>query len=313
MHAAVVQSSGELELSAVPDPVAGPGQVVIETEAIGAGFVDVMLRRGEYQGPATGLVPGVEVVGRVRAAGPDVLGDLTGQRVLALPSFGGYAQLVAVDAARVLPLTENADAADAVALGVNALVAEITLSRAAAGAGTRVLVRGASGGIGVLATQIAAARGAEVTAVTSSAARGERLLALGARHVVDRTTTSTASGRSYDVVIDAVAGPDMPSYLGLLGDNGRYVACGAAGGFPPQDFFPTLMGNFRKSPTLIAFSLDSVAPDDLRASWQEIVTLWTKGAIKPVLDERLPLDEAEKALGLLESGAPFGKLVLLSQ
>lgn len=310
MRAAVVQSSGELELSDVPDPVPGPGQVVVEAEAVGVGFVDVMLRRGEYPGsPATGSIPGVEVVGEVRSAGPDVAGDLIGRRVLALPAFGGYAELAVADAGRVLPVPDGADAADTVALGVNSLVAEISLGRADTKVGDHVLVRGASGGIGVLATQIAVARGAEVTAVTSSAARGERLRALGARLIIDRTSTAV-SGETYDVVVDTVAGLDLVPYLESLRDNGRYVLCGAAGGLPAPDFFPALLRRFHKSPTLVAFSLNSVAPDDLQTSWQAITSLWSRGTLSPVVDERLPLSEASQALRLLERGGPFGKVVL---
>lgn len=311
MRAAVVRSSGELLVGEVPDAEAGPGQVLVETEVVGAGFVDVMVRRGHYAGPAEGLVPGVEVVGRVRAVGRDVPDDLVGRRVLALPALGGYAELVAVDAARVLPLADGADAAGAVALGVNALVAEVSLGRAGAGPGSRVLVRGGSGGIGVLATQLAATRGAEVTAITSSAAKAERLLALGAATVVDRAASTVPDG-TYDVVIDPVGGPDMPSFVELLNANGRYVACGAAAGLPPDGFFHALLGAFQKSPTLMAFSLNSVGANDLRSSWEEITTLWTKGALEPVISERLPLAEAERAVTALENGTPFGKVVLLA-
>ncbi|MEV6823571.1 zinc-binding dehydrogenase [Amycolatopsis sp. NPDC051102] len=310
MRSAVVQPSGELELSDLPDPVAGPGQVVVETEAIGAGFVDVMLRRGEYLGtPATGAVPGVEVVGEVRSAGPDVPDHLVGRRVLALPSFGGYADLVVADAGRVLPVPDGADAADAVALGVNALVAEIALGRAGVKAGDRALVRGASGGIGVLATQIAAARGAEVTAVTSSAAWGERLRTLGAGLIIDRTA-DVVPEREYDVVVDTVAGPGVVPYVESLRDNGRYVLCGGAGGLPSPEFFPALLRRFHTSPTLVAFSLNSVASDDLQTSWQAIVSLWTQGSLSPVVDRRFPLSKAPQALRLLERGGLFGKVVL---
>ncbi|MFD7712006.1 zinc-binding dehydrogenase [Streptomyces sp. NPDC059786] len=111
-----------------------------------------------------------------------------------------------------LPVPRGTDAAEAVALGVNAFVAEIALHRAGTAAGERVLVRGAGGGIGSLATQIASARGAEVTAVTSSAARGERLLELGAARIVDRTAV-TVPDQTYDVIVDTVAGPDMRRYL----------------------------------------------------------------------------------------------------
>ncbi|GHH30654.1 quinone oxidoreductase family protein [Lentzea cavernae] len=310
MRAAVVQESGKLETVEVPDPVPGPGQVLVEVEAIGAGFVDVMVSRGEYPGGpgGPGAVPGVEVTGRVSAVGPDADGDLVGRRVLALTGTGGYAELAVAGA--VLPVPEDADAAEVLALGTNALVAELALRRAGTAAGNRVLVRGAGGGIGVPATQLARAAGADVTAVTSSQARGERLRELGATRIFDRTAAALPDG-SYDVVVDTVAGPDTGKHLGLLRDNGRYVLVGAAGGMPGNDVVAALLGGFHRSPSLLAFSLNSVAAPEVLRSWQEITTLWQRGELTPVVHDRLKLSEADHAVELLGRGAPFGKLVLL--
>ena len=104
------------------------------------------------------------------------------------------------------------------------------------------------------------------------------------------------------------------SHVTLLGDsifdNGRYVLCGAAGGLPAPGFFPALLGRFHTSPAVLAFSLNSVAPGDLQASWRAITELWSQGGLSPVVDERLPLSEAAHALRLLERGGLFGKVVL---
>ena len=162
--------------------------------------------------PGAGSVPGLEVAGRVRAVGQDVPEDLIGTRALALPAFGGYAEQVVASAERLLPAPSGADPVELVALGVNALVAEGSLHKTGVVAGDRALVRGAGGGIGVLATQIAHARGAEVTAVTSSRERGERLRALGAAKVFDRTGTGLPDER-YDLIVDIVGGPQLPKYL----------------------------------------------------------------------------------------------------
>ncbi|MFG2582848.1 quinone oxidoreductase family protein [Streptomyces malaysiensis] len=310
MKAVVVRASGELDVVDAPEPAPGPDQVLVDIDAIGVGYVDVMARRGEYPYfPGAGSVPGLEVVGRVTSAGPDAPEATDGHRVLALPSFGGYAEKAVADADRVLPAPPGIDAADVVALGVNALVAEGVLDRAGAAPGERVLIRGAGGGIGVLATQIAAARGGEATVVTSSAARGERLRALGAARVVDRTG-SALPDETYDVIVDTVAGPDMGKYLELLRPNGRYVLCGAAGGAPGPESFEPLLSRFHTSPTLIAFSLNSVAPEDLRTSWARVLAMLEEGRLSPVLDRSFPLTEAEAALRLVESGKPFGKVVL---
>lgn len=306
MRAAVVQESGELATAEVADPVPGPGQVLVDVEAIGAGYVDVMISRGEYPGATggAGTVPGVEVVGRVRT------GDLAGRRVLAFAGSGGYAERFVTGADAVLPVPEDADAIEVVALGMNALVAHLALRRASAVAGERVLVRGAGGGIGVLATQLARAIGADVTVITSSRARGERLRELGAARIFDRTTAEVP-GESYDVVIDTVAGPGTARHLGLLGANGRYVLAGAAGGLPSDDVVGTLLRDFHRSPSLFAFSLNSVAAPDLLRSWEEVVALWRRGDLTPVVHDRLELTDAAQVIELLGRGAPFGKVVLL--
>ncbi|SFK07663.1 Alcohol dehydrogenase GroES-like domain-containing protein [Amycolatopsis sacchari] len=168
----VVEAPQQVAVADVPEPVPGPAQALVEVEAIGVGYVDVMALKVEYAPfPGVGSVLGLEVVGRVRTAGSGVPQELGGKRVLALPDFGGYAERVVVDAAKLLPVPDGADPVDVVALGLNALVAEGALSRTGVVPGERVLIRGASGGIGVLATQIAHARGAEVTVVTPRRAR----------------------------------------------------------------------------------------------------------------------------------------------
>ena len=312
MRAAIVRTPGELAVVEAPAPVPAAGQVLIEVEASGAGYVDVTARRGEYPTPLdAGATPGIEVVGRVTAAGPGTPAELVGDRVLAvLPAFGGFAEQAVADVDALLPAPDGA-AADLIAVGVNGLVAEIALRRAGPAAGERVLVLGAGGGIGVLATQLARARGAEVTAVTSSAARGERLRALGATRVLDRTRSALPEDEPYDVVVDTVAGPALGRHLRLLGPNGRHVLCGAAAGAPDPAAFASLLHDFHKSPTVFLLSLNSVAPRDRRRSWTRILALMAAGRLSPVIDRCLPLAEADAALRRVADGAAFGKVVLV--
>lgn len=309
MKAAVVEASQKLVLVDVPEPAPGPGQAMVDVEAIGVGYVDVMALRGQYAPfPGVGSVLGLEVVGRVRT-GPDLPEDLVGKRVLALPAFGGYAERVAVDAGQLLPVPDGADPVDMVALGLNALVAEGVLNRTGVAPGERVLVRGASGGIGVLATQIAHARGAEVTVVTSSAENGERLRKLGAAKVFDRTRSGMPAD-AYDVIVDTVAGPQVPEHLELLRPNGRYVLCGGAGGAPGAGTFESLLRTFHNSPTLLAFSLNSLTQQARRQSWDRVVALLVDGRLSAVLDRTFPLAEAATALQRVDRGQSFGKVVL---
>ncbi|WP_337823406.1 quinone oxidoreductase family protein [Amycolatopsis sp. A1MSW2902] len=295
MKAVLVEPQQRLVLADTPDPAPGPGQAAVEVEAIGVGYFDIMnLRNGATS------VPGVEVVGRVR----------DGRRVLALVLSGGYAEQVVADADQLYPVPENLDPADAVALGVNAMVAESAVHRAGVAPGERVLVRGASGGIGVLATQISHARGAEVTAVTSSAEYGERLRTLGAAKIVDRTRERPEE--TYDVIIDTAAGPQVREHLELLRPNGRYVLCGGTAGVPEPEAFEPLMRDFHKSPTLSAFSLTSVSPEDRRKSWDRVLELVEDGQLAAVRDQTFPLAGAAAALQHVEQGKSFGKVVLLN-
>lgn len=308
MKAVVLTPAHEFALVERPDPAPGPGEVLVDVDALGVAWVDVKARRGDYPAfPGVGAVPGLEVVGRVSATGAGVPDGLLGTWGLALPAFGGYAEQAVAHASRFLPAPQGDDV---VGLGVNAIVAELALRRVHVTRGDTVLVRGAGGGIGLLATQIARALGAEVTAVTSSAARGERLRALGATHVVDRTVTAVPGG-AYDVVLDPVAGPEIGGYLERLRPNGRYVLCGASGGEPGTDSLLPLLRPFGDSLTFTMFNLTTMLLDQIRESWQRVLAMAASGQLTPVIDRRLPLAEADAAVRRVEHGAAFGKVVLL--
>ena len=313
MRAVIVESfgdPGQVALRELPDPVAGPSQVLVRTQALGVGYVDVLAAPGRYAYfPEPGGTLGLEVAGVVEACGSDVDADLVGRTVLALPAFGGFAELVAVDADRVFALDSADDPHEAVALGLNALVAEIGLRRAAVASGDRVLVRGASGGIGVLATQIAAAHGAHVTAVTSSASRAERLLALGAAEAVRRAEATTRDA-DLDVIVDTVAGPDLGAYLRLLAPYGRYLLCGAAGGAPTGTDLEAIADIYHRSPTLLAFSLNTASAPELRTSWERVRAMTHHGNLRGLIEAQYPLAAAPEALRAIEEGGVFGKVVL---
>jgi NADPH:quinone reductase-like Zn-dependent oxidoreductase len=223
-----------LTVTDLPDPVPAAGQVLIATGAIGVGGVDAVIRRGTVTGPgfAEGHVPGSEVAGTVTAVGHGVDPSWTGRRVWAFTGLGGgYAEQALAPVEEILPLPADLSDADAVTLGSSGVVAHFALAHAHFTAGESVLVRGAAGSLGVMTVQLAARGGAGAVAVTtSSAERGDRLRGLGATHVLDRAGDGPGS---YDVVIDVVAGADLPSFVDRLGPNGRMVAVGIVGGYPP--------------------------------------------------------------------------------
>jgi len=175
----------------------------------------------------------------------------------------------------------------------------------------RVLVRGAGGGIGLFATQFAALATEHVTATTSSTDRGKRLLELGASTLWNRHIDGDLADDAYDVIIDTVAGADLPIFLGKLRANGRYLVCGGLGGRPPADFGMTIMANVHKSPTFFVLSLNSAPKTVLAREGAQIFEQATAGTIKPVIAEILPLEEASQAHRKLEERVVFGKLVLV--
>lgn len=305
-----------LELKDAFDPRPATGEVLISIEAIGVGYVDVMAREGRYHAFTTaGFVPGLEIAGTVTELGDGVYDGWLGRRVFAMPmAGGGYAERVVVSADQLIPLPDDVTARSAVALGMNALVAKIAIERAGLDSGESVFVRGAGGGIGIMAVQICSARKAHVTATTSSDRRADRLRALGADHVVDRRVMNEASeadSERYDLVVDTVAGPELTSYVARLKPNGRYILCGGVGGAPADDFGRALLENFHRSPTFLAFSLNSVENSAVVTAGVELFADAARGVITPVVHRELPLAEASSAHGELEAGRVFGKVVLI--
>ncbi|AKT43553.1 quinone oxidoreductase family protein [Chondromyces crocatus] len=316
MKAVTIRDFGgpeKLVLQDVPAPTPTAGKALVTIDAAGVGLADVLLRSGAYRGafgaPSEGgFVPGLEIAGTVTALGEGTDPTWLGRRVFALVQLGGYAEQAVVAPEALIALPDDITAVDAVALGVNAMVAKIALDRAHLGPGERVLVRGAAGGIGTLATQLAAHAGATVAVTTSTPERGDRLKPLGAVELLDRAATNT---EAFDVIIDNVAGPDFATFIGKLRDNGRLVVCGAAGGFPPPDFGTGLLAGFQRSLTVSTLSLNSIDVAALATALHEIFDLVRTGRLKPVIEATLPLGEASTAHARLEAGQVFGKLVLV--
>lgn len=310
MQAIVVKEFGsadQLSLTELPDLLPAAGEVVIDVEAAGVGLVDVLQRQGFLGVSAPGYIPGVEVAGRVVAVGSGVDEHLKGTRVFA-QGRGGYAQQFVASASGLVPLPDHVSSEAAVALGVNALVASFSITRARLEAGERLLVRGASGGIGAMVAQLAVRRGAVVTAMTSSG-MADSVAALGVQHVLRRGIDPEPEG-PFDVIIDPVAGEAMLALIETLAPNGRYVVNGAAAGFPPATVSQVLLQCFTKSLTYSLLSLDSVPQEERLTVATALFAEAARGELKPHIVQVLPLREAAEAHRALEAGGFFGKVVL---
>ncbi|GAA5132813.1 zinc-binding dehydrogenase [Pseudonocardia adelaidensis] len=318
MKAVAIQAFGSPEGLAVidlPDPRPADGQVLIATEAIGVGGVDVLIRSGALAayGFSEGHIPGGEIAGTVTAVGGGVDASWVGRRVWAFTGTGGgYAEQAVAPAATLVPLPAALPAVDAVTLGSSGVVAHFGLRHARFAPGESVLVRGAAGGIGVMTVQLAARGDAGVVAVTtSSPERGDRLRKLGATHVLDRAGEGDEDAPAgYDVIVDVVAGAHLPSFFAKLNPNGRMVAVGVVGGQPPADFGMEMIAAFRKSMSFATFSADTVAQPDRRAVTADLFAAASRGEWDAVVHDVLPLEEAQAAHREMEAGEVFGRIVL---
>lgn len=318
MKAVAIQAFGSPEGLAVidlPDPRPAGGQVLITSEAIGVGGVDTMIRSGALAayGFRTGHILGGEVAGTVAAAGSGVDASWVGRRVWAFTGLGGgYAEQAIAPASTLIPLPAGLSAADAVTIGSSGAVASFGLRHARFAPGESVLVRGAAGGLGIMTVQLAARGGASAVAVTtSSAERGDRLRKIGATHVLDRGGQGGQDAPAgYDVIIDIVAGTDMPSFFARLNPNGRMVAVGAVGGEPPADFGIAMFRSFQKSMSFATFSGATVTEADRRAATAGLFAAASHGELRAVVHELLPLEQAARAHQKMEAGEVFGRIVL---
>jgi NADPH:quinone reductase len=318
MRAVAIRSFGGpagLAVVDVPDPSAAAGQVLIRTEAIGVGGVDAIIRSGTLAayGFREGHVLGGEIAGTVTAVGTGVDRSWIGQRVWAFTGLGGgYAEQAVAPGETLVPLPAGIPAADAVTLASSGVVAHFGLRQARFAPGESVLIRGAAGGIGVMTVQLAArGEASAVSVTTSSATRGDRLRALGATHVLDRAgEAGEGAGSGYDVIIDVIAGPALPSFFARLNPNGRLVAVGAIAGHPPADFGMTMFAAFRKSLSFATFSADSITWPARRTAITGLLADATRGDLHPVVHEHLPLEQAALAHQKMDAGEVFGRIVL---
>lgn len=251
---------------------------------------------------------GADVAGQVEAVGrnvtqfqPDdeVFGDLS------LCGFGAFAEYVAAPE-RVLALKpSNLTFDEAAAVPVSAVTALLGLREGKIQAGQRVLINGASGGVGTFAVQIAKAFGAEVTAVCSTS-KVEMVRALGADHVIDYTKEDfTKNGERYDLILAANGYQPLSAYQRALTPQGRYVM---TGGSTAQMFEAMLLGSWRSKKG--GQKLGNILVKPSQKDLQLMKELIEAGKMKPVIDRRYPLSGVPDAIRYVEAGHAKGKVVI---
>lgn len=228
-----------LELAEVPEPVPAADEAIVEVTAYSVNRGEVLGLSGAYGAPAqVGWRPGQDISGTVVQAAPDGTGPAIGTRVAGHPDGRGWAERVAVPAGKLAELGSQIDDITAAALPLAGLTA-LRLVRAAGNlTGRKVLLTGASGGVGHYLTELAAANGAALTVVTASAERGSRLAELGAATVVHDVAAATGP---FDLVLESVGGKTFGTALEKLAPGGTVLWYGQAGLEPPAlDFFSLL-------------------------------------------------------------------------
>ena len=321
----------KLVLRERPDPRPGPGEVLIRTAAIGLNFADLFVRAGVYpRTPAPPFVPGMEISGVIEALGEGVSDFAVGQRVAAIPIFGGHAEKVAVAASRALPLPEGMDPIEAAAIPVAFLTAWYCLERGEVRSGERVVVTAAAGGVGTALLQLLALRGAKTVALAGSESKLALCRELGASEVglyasAGEILDGGFSGRA-DVVIDAVGGRLFRRLWRRLDRGGRYVLYGFAAasgkrGVARAAAARELLGMGLLSPyalvqscrTLVGFNL-SLLPDrggELQRASRELMDVWKAGRIRPILGPRFPFERLPDAHRALAGRGTTGKIVIV--
>jgi NADPH2:quinone reductase len=303
----------------VEEPVPEANEVVIGVEAAALNFFDILLCRGEYQErPDLPFTPGGEISGTVRDAGENTEMQ-TGQRVIATPPLprGGYADRVAVPGSSVFPIPESMPFEKAAALPITYQTAHVALyHRARLQAGETVLVHAGAGGVGSAAIQIAKSAGARVIATAGGPEKVEVCTRLGAETAVDyreenfvEVVKEETEGRGADVIFDPVGGDVFDGSRRCVAFEGRIVVIGFAGGRIAEA--PTnhvLVKNY--SVVGMHWGLYTrVMPDLVRSTHDDLVFLYERGEIDPLIFRSVSFEELPQALNLLGSRGSYGKVV----
>jgi NADPH:quinone reductase len=315
MRAVWLRKTGGPEVLAAgdaPDPVAGPGQVLIEVELANVTFVETQLRAGTAPfSLELPVIPGNGVGGVVAAVGPGVDARLAGRRVVSsMGGSGGYAELAVVDAAEPVEVPAGLGLDAAVALLADGRTAVSLVRAAQPRTGERVLVEAAAGGVGSLLVQLARSEGAEVVAAAGGGRKLELARELGARVAVDYREPDWGERvreecGGVDVVFDGVGGDVARVAFALLAPGGRMVSFGLASGEWAQ-----ISEEAAAERGVALVRPGRPSPEEQRALTEAALTEAAAGRLRPVIGQRFALERAADAHAAIEARATLGKTLL---
>jgi NADPH:quinone reductase len=319
MRAIVCRTYGppeSLVLDDVPEPVPGPGQVLVRVHAAAVNFPDVLFIEGKYQIKIPPpFIPGNEIAGEVIAAGAGAPYS-PGQRV-AGTTFGAFAEQALLDSTQATLIPDDADFASAAAFGVTYRTAYYALrSTAAVTEGDWVVVLGAAGGVGLAAVDLAVAMKARVLAAASSPEKLELCRQRGAEATVDydredlKLRIRELTGNKARVVLDPVGGKYSEPALRGLAHGGTFVTLGyAAGTIPAIPLNLVLLKDlYVRGMEIRTFA--SSYPDEAVRDDEELAQMFAAGIVRPYIGARFPLAETPAALRYVAERKVLGKVVI---
>jgi NADPH2:quinone reductase len=326
MRAIVVEQWGPpeaLRLGEAPVPVPGPSEVLVQVHAAPVNYVDMLVVAGTYQFvPTLPFIPGKSPTGTVSAVGAGVTSLTVGDRVLATAEYGGYGEVVALDAEQCHRLPDGLSFAEAAAMGVVYDTSWVALrSRARLQRGETVLVLGATGGVGHASVQLARPMGARVLAGVSRPERAAAAQAAGADAIIDLSgdnlrdalrdqVYAETEGRGADVVIDPLGGHIFEAAVRAIAWCGRLVVIGfAAGAIPALRTNYLLLKNIEVSGLQIT-DYRKRLPAELKTAYAEIFGYHALGRLRPAPVAPFALQDAGKALAAMRDRQVLGRAVL---
>ncbi|HLY33026.1 MAG TPA: NAD(P)H-quinone oxidoreductase [Jatrophihabitantaceae bacterium] len=326
MRAVVVTEPGGpevLQVQDVPDAVAGPGEVLIRVAAAALNRADLLQRQGNYP-PPPGAPPylGMECSGTIAALGEGVVGWQVGDEVCALLAGGAYAELVAAPAGQLMPVPAGVDLVDAAALPeATCTVWSMLFGAGRLQPGESVLIHGGTSGIGTFAIQLAHARGSRVFATAGTPRKTAFCVELGADVAInyrdeefEHRVIAETGNAGVDVVLDNMGAAYLGRNVLSLAVGGRLIVLGLQGGRVGELDLGFMLAKrlWAHAAGLRGRSLEqkaAIVTETVHAVWPMLES----GAVRPIIDRVLTLDDAGEAHRLVESSEHIGKVLLRAE
>lgn len=312
-----------MKLENIPDPQAGPGQIVVRVHAAGVNPVETYIRSGIYPKPPTPdtpYTPGADGAGIIEAVGEGVTRVKVGDRVYIAGSLTGtYAEKALCKEMQVYPLPERASFAQGASMFIPYGTAYRSLfQRAHANPGEVVFIHGASGGVGIAAVQLARAAGMKVIGSAGTEEGRKLILEQGAHHAVDHRSSGylgqvmkLVSGRGVDIILEMLANVNLGNDLQVLALGGRVVIIGNRGENNQGTVDINPRAAMQRDAAILGMTLANVTPPDMEKIHAALIAGLENGSLRPVIGQQFSLGDAPKAHhAVIESNA-YGKIVLI--